>query len=197
LIALFELGSVYAILLLADLAAVFCANLSSLSKSDWLVNVYSSNHLNQTEEVQLQAATAQNVKTSKRLEIEARSSKLLIPFGFRLGICCSGLGLVRSALEALTPRTNAWTALRLAIITLLELSKRAPARSIFATHPEYRNLLLCASSVCFLSAATALRLPESINSAAEAQPLACGERWKSRKRQCPRARVESPHHGSF
>ena len=49
-----------------------------------------------------QAATAQNIKTTVRLDIEARSSKLLNPFGFRLGICCSGLGLVRLAYSTYT-----------------------------------------------------------------------------------------------
>jgi hypothetical protein len=94
LIALFELGSVQAMVLLAGLAAVFCANLSSLSKSDSLVNVYSS-ILSKNFGCRLQQRKMS--KTSERLEIEARSSKLLIPFGLRLGICCSGLGLVRLA----------------------------------------------------------------------------------------------------
>jgi hypothetical protein len=76
----------------------------------------------------LKAATAQNIKTSERLKIEARSSKLLIPFGLRLGICCSGLGLVRSAYSSYT----AFKRLDCAPAChhhLLEVSKQAPARS--------------------------------------------------------------------
>ncbi len=42
-------------------------------------------------------ATAQNVKTPGRLQIESRSPKLLVPFGLRLGMWCSGLGLGQSA----------------------------------------------------------------------------------------------------
>jgi hypothetical protein len=83
LIALFELGSARVIDLLTGLAAVFCANLSILPKLDSPVNLNSS-FLSKTH--LLEAATAQNVKTSIRLKIEARSSKLLIPLDLRLGI---------------------------------------------------------------------------------------------------------------
>jgi hypothetical protein len=74
-----------------------------------------------------------NVKTTIRLEIESRSSKLLFPSAFALGLWCSGLGLWQSALlltekPALTPRSNAWTALRLAIIAPRSI-QAAPARS--------------------------------------------------------------------
>jgi hypothetical protein len=65
LIALLELGSVRVIDLLTGLAAVFCANLSILPKLDSPVNLNSSIPF---EDTTLEAATAQNVKTSERLK---------------------------------------------------------------------------------------------------------------------------------
>ena len=76
-------GDTGSVSLFTGLAAVFCANFLILLKSVSCVNLFFFALFKfqkiQVEDASLTTATAQNVKTSKRLEIEARSSKLLIP----------------------------------------------------------------------------------------------------------------------
>ena len=80
--------------LLTGLAAVFCANFSRLLILSPLVNLNAPAFLRR---MNWSTTTAQNVKTTGRIKIESRSSKLLVPFSFRLGMWCSGLGLGQSA----------------------------------------------------------------------------------------------------
>jgi hypothetical protein len=87
----------------------------------------------------------------------------------------SGLGLVRSASRALTPWSNAWTALRPA-----RPIRWSNAKLLLLYRTSSRPATLIARSVAFRSVvlAASLRLPECNRGPGVVQAESCGSEWK-------------------